>query len=278
MKSASAGEHQLTPDGTAFHMAGSRGARPLVLIHGLGLCRRLWDPFLAGLGGSRLVVAYDLPGHGDSAPLKGEASLALYARQIRDLMDHCGIASADLVGFSIGGMINRRCAMDFPERCRSLAILNSPHGRDGAAQREIEERARKSVEEGRMATLPAALERWFTPSFRRDHPEAMDLVTSWRVEADDASYAETYKVLATGVKELIAPDPPIAVPSLIITCENDSGSTPAMSEAIASEIPGAETLTVPRLRHLGVLEKPELFIEPLDKFLGNNPDSPTLRV
>jgi alpha-beta hydrolase superfamily lysophospholipase len=36
---------------------------------------------------------------------------------------------AALVWFSLGGMINRRCAMDHPDRVSALVILNSPHER-----------------------------------------------------------------------------------------------------------------------------------------------------
>jgi pimeloyl-ACP methyl ester carboxylesterase len=55
----------------------------------------------------------------------------------------------------------------------------------------------------------------------------------------------------------------------VITCEHDSGSTPAMSHAIASEISGAEVVIIPVLQHMGVVEQPTLFIEPLLTFLNS---------
>lgn len=267
MTAATPGDFDRAPDGTAYRRTGRADARPLVLIHGLGLCRHVWQPFLAPLGERHQVLDYDLYGHGDSAPLPGEASLSAYAGQIRGLMDHCGIAEADLVGFSIGGMINRRFAMDFPDRCRSVTILNSPHDRGAEGQRLVEDRARQVREEGKMATMAAALERWFTPPFRRDNPEIMDLAAEWREKTDDSSYAEAALVLARGVTELTAPSPPIALPSLVATCENDTGSTPAMSHRIAAEIEGAEVFIVPGLRHLGLMEKPRLFLERMLPFL-----------
>jgi pimeloyl-ACP methyl ester carboxylesterase len=77
-------------------------------------------------------------------------------------------------------------------------------------------------------------------------------------------------VLAAGVTELIRPVPPITHPTLVMTCENDTGSTPAMSHAIASEIAGAETIIVPGLQHLGLLERPELFTGPTKDFLARH--------
>ena len=63
----------------------------------------------------------------------------------------------------------------------------------------------------------------------------------------------------------------MTAPSLVITCENDSGSTPAMSHAIAAEITGAETEIIPHLQHLGLMEAPDVFIAPILDFLQRTP-------
>ena len=55
---------------------------------------------------------------------------------------------------------------------------------------------------------------------------------------------------------------------LVMTCENDTGSTPAMSRGIGDEIDGAEVIIVPRLQHLGLLEEPRLFLDPILGFFG----------
>ena len=52
-----------------------------------------------------------------------------------------------------------------------------------------------------------------------------------------------------------------------MTCENDSGSTPEMAQAISEEILGSEVVIVPELKHLGLLEEPEVFINSLQVFL-----------
>lgn len=255
------------PDGTAFLLAGPEDARPVVLIHGLGLCRQLWDAHLPALTAHNHVIAYDLYGHGESAPPPATASLTVYAQQIADLLDHLSIARATLVGFSIGGMINRRFALDHPDRLAALAILNSPHDRGSEAQAQVEARAAFVRADGPMATLDAALERWFTPHFRAASPETMATIRAWRAAVDPESYAQAAWVLANGVRELIRPSPGITLPTLVMTCAEDSGSTPAMSHAIAAEIPGADTLIVPGLRHLGLMEDPVAFTDPVLSFL-----------
>ena len=63
--------------------------------------------------------------------------------------------------------------------------------------------------------------------------------------------------------------PPITHPTLVITCrERQRLRPPAMSHAIASEIEGAEVIILPELQHMGLVERPELFAEPVKEFLG----------
>jgi len=265
------------PDGTAFiRHTGADGAsaearegdRPaVVLIHGLGLCQRLFDPMIAGFSAHFDLISYDLYGHGDSGPPPQTATLSLYSQQIAGLLDHLGIARAALVGFSIGGMINRRFALDHPDRLSALAIWNSPHDRGEQAQKLVEDRAAQVRAQGTMSTLPAAIERWFTPGFRASQPGRVDLVRQWRQRVDLEGYAQTAWVLAGGVPELVRPARAVTAPTLVMTAERDSGSTPAMAQAIAAEIPGARTEIVPDLQHLGLMEDPEAFAAPTLDFL-----------
>jgi len=259
-------------NGTAYEVSGPVGAPAVVLIHGLGLNRHTWRAHEAALAARYRVVNYDLYGHGESAAPPATPSLALFAGQVLGLMDELGIAEGVLAGFSLGGMINRRLALDHPDRVRALAILNSPHERGAEAQRRVEEQATRSEAGGPAATLDAAIERWFTPAFRAARPDVIAEVRRWVLANDPECYARCRGVLAHGVLELIRPDPPIpdppiALPTLVMTCENDSGSTPAMSHAIAAEIAGSETIIVPGLQHMGLIEQPALFTGPLLRFL-----------
>ena len=257
------------PDGTAFDLTGPKDAPVVSFIHGLGLCRQMWAAHLANIGPFR-VLTYDLFGHGQSAPLPGDATLSIFARQLCDILDHLSIGRSHVIGFSIGGMINRRFALDHPDRLKSLVILNAPHDRGAEAQKQVEIRARSVRDQGPMATMDAALERWFTPEFLEGSQDLPNLVRHWRMSADPESYAQAAWVLAHGVRDLIAPSPPIAAPTLIMTCENDSGSTPEMSRKIAVEIAGARLRIVPALKHLGLLEHPPAFTNPIRDFLSDD--------
>ena len=252
-------------EGTSFDLSGPEDAPVVALIHGLGLCRDVWDGMLPSLAGYR-VLNYDLYGHGQSLPPPATASLSVYANQLAGLMDHLGIARAHVVGFSIGGMINRRFALDHAERVASLLILNSPHDRGEDAQAMVEERAASVRDQGAFSTFDAALKRWFTPEYLATGSGSA-LVRLWRERVDAESYAQAAWVLAHGARELTGRDGEITAPTLVMTCENDSGSTPEMSHAIAREIPHSRVQIIPKLQHLGLMEQPDAFSNPILEFL-----------
>lgn len=262
----------VSPEGTAYEMTGPEGAPVIALIHGLGLTRATWREHVPVLARKYRVLTYDLCGHGETALPSETPSLTVLSEQLRVLLDHLGIAQAALVGFSLGGMINRRFAMDHPARTSVLVIENSPHERSPEAQVLVEQRARDTGAGGPAATIEETLKRWFTPEYLEQNADTVNWVRNTVLANNPDNYTNHRFVLAAGVTELIRQEPPIQHPALVMTCENDTGSTPAMSQAIASEIEGAETIIVPDLQHLGLLERPELFTGPVLEFLGRHLD------
>lgn len=255
-----------TPRGTVFESTGGKGP-VIVLVHGLGLNRHAWQWQLPTLRTRHNVITYDLHGHGGSSPPSETPSLSLFASQLRELLDHLGIDKAAVAGFSLGGMIARRFAMDNPGRLWALVVLHSAHTRDPAAQAAVEARVHQAREEGPSATVDGALARWFTDPYRAANPATMDLVRRWIMANRREIYASIYQVLADGVTELVAPRPPISVPTLVMTADEDFGNSPAMSRAIAAEIAGARLVILPGLRHMAMAEAPELFTASLKSFL-----------
>lgn len=255
-------------DGTAWDACGPDDAPAVVLIHGLGLDRKVtWDAITPAVARRYRVLRYDFHGHGESAPVAGPLDLSDLSAQVFAVMDAAGVDQAALVGFSLGGMINRRCAMDHPDRVRAMAILNSPHERSPDRQALVEAQARAADAGGPAATIDAALARWFTADAVH---EMAARVRETVLTCDPVSYAAHRLVLAEGVKELCRPAPPLQHPTLVMTCGEDVGSTPEMSRVMAAEIAGAELQIVSGLKHLGLVERPEVFLDPLLGFLDQN--------
>ena len=78
---------------------------PLLLVHGLGASWPSWSPVLAGLAQHREVLALDLPGFGDSAPLPAETTVASLTNAVADYIAAAGLAGIDTVGSSMGARI-----------------------------------------------------------------------------------------------------------------------------------------------------------------------------
>lgn len=104
------------------YVGGPEGAEPLVLVHGLGGAAVNWALLAPELARRRRVLAVDLPGHGGSDPLPAAPSLAPYADRLGDLVEREGLAGADFVGHSLGGLIALRLAQRRPEVVRSVIL------------------------------------------------------------------------------------------------------------------------------------------------------------
>ena len=105
-------------------------APTLLLLHAaMGHSRRYyaWVPRLSR---HYRVVRMDLRGHGESAVPPAEPALAMerLVQDVRELLDHLGVASAHIVGNSAGGYIGQQLAMNAPERVRSLMLFGSTPG------------------------------------------------------------------------------------------------------------------------------------------------------
>ncbi len=77
---------------------------PVVLIHGWPLSHRMWESqILALVSAGHRVIAYDRRGFGRSSQPWEGYDYDTFAADLKKLLDHVGVAKADLVGFSMGG-------------------------------------------------------------------------------------------------------------------------------------------------------------------------------
>ena len=252
------------PQETAWERQGS--GPPLALVHGLGLNRAMWQWQLPALVPHFDVLTYDLLGHGESSGPVAVPDLTMFSEQLLRLMDRCGIERAAIVGFSLGGMIARRFALDHPDRLSAMAILHSAHDRSPGERNAILERVRQVEAAGPSSTADAALERWFTSDFRAANPAMMALIRDWIMSNDRLVYPGIYRVLAEGDEEIARDIHRIASPTLVMTGEDDLGNSVEMARKMAGCIAGAREVILPGLRHMALAESPGTFNEPLVDF------------
>ena len=241
---------------------------PLVLVHGLGMHGGMWRPLAPALAARHTVITYDLAGHGQSPPPADPVVLSSLSGQLLRLMDELQIKSAALAGFSLGGMVVRRFAVDHPERASAVVVLNSAHGRTEGEREAVRKRVEQAKVSGPGATIDAAIERWFTPGFRGANPAAIAEVRAAVLAQNRAVYPKLYRVLADGDAEIATTIATLRMPLLAMTCEDDPGNTPEMSRRMAALVPGAEVVIVPGLRHMGIWEQPQVFTAAILDFLA----------
>src|SRR5207245_8925295 len=116
----------------------TRGSgRPLVLLHGGLMTIDLnFGPLLEPLAASRQVIAVELQGHGHTADTDRAMTIEALAGDVIALLDHLGIAEADLFGFSLGGLVACAVALGARARVGKLIIASAdahrPPGRGSA--------------------------------------------------------------------------------------------------------------------------------------------------
>jgi pimeloyl-ACP methyl ester carboxylesterase len=102
--------------------------RTVVLLHGRNFPSSYWAPVIKTLNdaGYRVVVP-DQIGFGKSSKPQGDLHFDTLARNTIALLDHLGVARADIVAHSLGGMLGVRIARAYPDRIAHL-VLTAPIG------------------------------------------------------------------------------------------------------------------------------------------------------
>ncbi|MFO1430329.1 MAG: pimeloyl-ACP methyl ester esterase BioH [Candidatus Competibacteraceae bacterium] len=93
----------------------------LVLVHGWGMHSGIWEDVIEALVDDYRVTYLDLPGYGYSRFAGGEYSLESLSRTLAALSP----PKAVWIGWSLGGMIAQRLAIDAPERVAKLVLIGS---------------------------------------------------------------------------------------------------------------------------------------------------------
>jgi pimeloyl-ACP methyl ester carboxylesterase len=99
--------------------------RPLILLHGGLGSGEMFGPVMPLLAQHHQVVAVDLQGHGRTADIDRPIDPRLMADDIAALIEHLGLASPDVVGYSLGGGVALQTAVKYPTRVRRLVAVSA---------------------------------------------------------------------------------------------------------------------------------------------------------
>ncbi|HVL05278.1 MAG TPA: alpha/beta fold hydrolase [Acidimicrobiales bacterium] len=238
-----------------------RGPDRIVLVHGFTQTLRSWDRLAALLSETFQVVRVDLPGHG------GSVEVDLSFEDTAAALGEAG-GTATYVGYSLGGRLCLRLAVDRPDIVQSLVLVGASPGLADAGER-AERRAEDEVlaaEVERVGTA-AFLERWLAqPLFAGLTPDPDDIDA--RLANSPAGLARALRRLGTGVQEPLWDRlGDLKMPVLAIT-----GQADAKFSRLADEIAGAigvnaQAVAVAGAGHAAHLERPASFHRLLTAFL-----------
>jgi pimeloyl-ACP methyl ester carboxylesterase len=119
-------------NGLSLYYEEHGSGEPLVLLHGGIGSAELLAPIIPALAAGRRVIAVDLQGHGRTADVDRPLRAELMAGDIAALVEHLGLERADVMGYSLGGLVALRTAIQHPERVGRLVLVSVAFRRDGS--------------------------------------------------------------------------------------------------------------------------------------------------
>lgn len=179
--------------------------KPLVLLHGAYMTIGLnWGGIIPELVKTRKVIALELQGHGHTADISRPFSYPSLASDVAGVLKHLNIDSADILGYSFGGVIAYYLAANYPKLINKLIIASAPYRYDG--------------------WLPEvrSLFQSFQPAFLDNTP----LVTEYKTVAPDSSHWHAFvnKMVELDKKDYNVGEEKIKAiksPVLLISGDND---------------------------------------------------------
>jgi 3-oxoadipate enol-lactonase len=229
---------------------------PLVLLHPLALSGAVWGEFAARLSDRFDVIAADARGHGDSGWDGEPFGIDDLAGDVATLLDGLGLGSARVTGLSMGGSTAVRFAGRYPERVDRLLLADTTAWYGPDAAQAWGKRAEDVLAKPRPNQVPFQVDRWFTEGFRQRRPDEVNRVAGVFLRTSSLAHAQTCRALgAMDSRDLL---PAITAPTLVLTGVEDYATPPAMGRTIAEGVPSGEARVLDRLRHLSLIEEPDL--------------------
>lgn len=256
------------------NIAGAGAGEPLLLIHGFSGSQRQWQPFIERWASRYRLILLDLLGHGGtSAPEQAERySTEQTVKDIEQVLEHFGIESAHVLGYSMGGRIALSFAMLAGGKARSLILESSSPG----LASEKERAARRASDDALAARIEQQSIAWFAEywgslplfaSLQKLPAAARQQLHEARLGNNPFGLAQSLRGIGTGQQpswwEQLHQ---LTIPVQLIAGRLDSKYC-EIAQAMQQRLPCAELELVSEAGHNVHMEQPQLFDTIVMRFL-----------
>lgn len=233
------------------HTIEGQGPARIVLVHGFTQTGTTWDEVARRLTDEAQVVRVDLPGHGGSSELRMSFEATAAA------VGSCG-GRAAYVGYSMGGRLCLRLALDRPDLVATLVLVGASPGvidpAERAERRRSERRLAADILDGGDEGF---LHEWLAhPQYETTRPRPTDLEV--RRANPPEGLAAALEALGTGSQTPLWDRLPLlAMPTLLVAGERDAKFVDIARRMEAETGPHVRTAIVAESGHAVHLDQPE---------------------
>ncbi len=238
----------------------------LVLTHGMGGRLQDWDATAAALEARYRVLRWDVRGFGRSDKPHGPVTPAVWARDLAGLLDALAIPRAVVLGFSMGGVVAQRFALDYPDRTRALILMNTSSEVGPKAAQRWNLIAERLESDGMAAIVGKRPALQFSEDFQQTHEAALDAYDAQRLKNDPLAYAAGGRAVSD--YNYTAELDGLSCPTLILQGAQDRITPPGGSVIMSRRIPGARLEILEGCGHMMPVERLDSMVDLLRDFLA----------
>ena len=238
---------------------------PIVFIHGVGLNHEIWEPQIDYFK-NYTTLSYDILGHGKTSLKKKNINFDDFSEQLIKLIDELSFEKIHLVGFSIGSLIARNFATKHDNRLKSLILLGSIYKRSKKQQKIINDRFNLAKKSSKLSKQ--ALKRWFTDKYLEENPDTYKKISSILEVNNLENFLNVYELFVFHKND--EKFEKIKTNSLVMTGENDIGSTIEMSKSLSNVIKNSQFKVIKNGKHLCGIECADDVNMAINNFIKKN--------
>lgn len=253
------------PTLTFTEPVGSAGGELLVLGPSLGTSTILWETVVPLLAARHRVTAWDLPGHGASAPAHASFTVGELADAVADGIRALSDGPALYAGVSLGGATGLELALRHPDVVRAAAIVAS--GAQLGTPESWRDRAAQVRAQSTSSLIVGSAQRWFAPESMAREPVLSGRLLHVLQDADDESYALCCEALAA--YDVRAELGRIGMPVLALWGEFDEVAPEGKAQEIVDGVRDGRIGEVKDAAHLPPAEQPAATAEALTRFFDD---------